>query len=349
METRKYHHFTCNDYVLDEDFRAWQTGKAPGKNHLWEAWLVANPDSRIEVEKAKQMIAVLHFKQTEVGEREVNDEWKKLESNILGKAGIGGDEVEKPAKRTYSFFRIVAAASVIAVVCYVSNYFLFSSGENKMAVQVEKRTNNGQQLSVKLPDGTSVTLNAGSVITYPRQFEDTIREIHLTGEAFFEVVKNKEAPFIVHTGAVTTRVLGTSFNVRAYPDKDEVLVAVVDGKVKVKSTQGTGENSVCLRKSEMVRVQTRQGELVVSNYDEKEQIGWKDGILYFEKSDFLSAVEKLERWYGVKIKISDNRKIDPTWRFSGKFKNKSLDYILEVMSYPHQFTYKIKDNSVTVQ
>ena len=99
----------------------------------------------------------------------------------------------------------------------------------------------------------------------------------------------------------------------------------------------------------MVTVQTAQGELVVSDFDEKEQIGWKDGILYFEKADFSSAVERLERWYGVRIKISEKRKMDPSWRFSGKFKDKSLDYILEVMSYPHHFTYKIKDNNVTLQ
>lgn len=349
METRKYHHFTCNDFVLDDDFRAWQMGEAPGNNHLWEAWLAANPDKRKEVEKAARMVGRMRFAEKKVSERDLNREWKKLERGIQGLGSTAEYTFEKPLKTRRSFFKFVAAASVILAMCYFSIDVLFPLKKERVKYQVEKRTVNGQQLSVKLPDGTLVKLNAGSMISYPRQFADSIREVELRGEAFFEVVKNKEAPFVVHTGAVTTRVLGTAFNVRAYPEKSEVLVAVVEGKVKVKSVKGAGDNSVLLVKKEMVTVQTAQGELVVSDFDEKEQIGWKDGILYFEKADFSSAVERLERWYGVRIKISEKRKMDPSWRFSGKFKDKSLDYILEVMSYPHHFTYKIKDNNVTLQ
>jgi ferric-dicitrate binding protein FerR (iron transport regulator) len=194
-----------------------------------------------------------------------------------------------------------------------------------------------------------VKLNAGSILSYPKVFEDTLREISLTGEAFFDVVRNEKSPFIIHTGNITTRVLGTSFNIRAYPENKEIQVAVVEGKVKVRTESGSGENGVCLIKSEMVTVQKEHGKLIVSDYDEKEQIGWKDGILYFEKSDFLSTVRRLERWYGVRINIGEGRKMDPSWRFSGRFKDKPLNYILDVMSYPHQFSYKINNNTVNLQ
>ena len=112
--------------------------------------------------------------------------------------------------------------------------------------------------------------------------------------------------------------------------------------------EGKESNSVFLTKSEMATFQKNEGELIVSAYDEKEQIGWKDGILYFEKSDFTTTVKKLERWYGVTIQISEARKIDPSWRFSGKFKDKPLDYILGVMSYPNQFSYKINKDIVNL-
>ena len=349
MENQKYSHFKCNDFVLDDDFKAWLAGNNPEKNHLWEEWLVANPAIRPEVEKARRMIYALRFKENSVPAKLVDQEWKKLESAISIVDQHQEYEIEHPSKRSFSFLRLMTAASVIAIIGFVSQHFFFPSSIKIAVVPVEKKTSNGQQLSIKLPDGTLVTLNAGSMLSYPKQFEDTLREVRLIGEAFFDVTRNGKAPFIIHTGEVTTKVLGTSFNVRAYPENKEVQVAVVEGKVKVRMSSGLDKNGVCLVKSEMVTVQKEHGKLIVSDYDEKDQIGWKDGILYFEKSDFTSTVRKLERWYGVKIHMSEARKMDPSWRFSGKFKNKSLDYILGVMSYPHQFSFKINDKTVSLQ
>jgi len=349
LENQKYSHFKCNDFILDDDFKAWLAGNNPEKNHLWEEWLIANPSIRPEVEKARKIIYALRFNENNVPQKLIDQEWKKLESAISIVDQHQEYEIEHPAKRSFSFLRLMTAASVIAIIGFVSQHFFFPSSIKIAVVPVEKKTSNGQQLSIKLPDGTLVTLNAGSMLSYPKQFEDTLREVRLIGEAFFDVTRNEKAPFIIHTGEVTTKVLGTSFNVRAYPENREVQVAVVEGKVKVRMSSGLDKNGVCLVKSEMVTVQKEHGKLIVSDYDEKDQIGWKDGILYFEKSDFTSTVRKLERWYGVKIHIGEGRKMDPSWRFSGKFKNKPLDYILGVMSYPHQFSFKINDKTVSLQ
>jgi ferric-dicitrate binding protein FerR (iron transport regulator) len=284
-----------------------------------------------------------------VSSKQVDQEWKKLESAISNYDLGSSAETNPSEKKPFSFLRLVAAASIIAILGFSVNHFWFSASSDLAVRSVEKKTSNGQQLTVKLPDGTRVKLNAGSILSYPKVFEDTLREISLTGEAFFDVVRNEKSPFIIHTGNITTRVLGTSFNIRAYPENKEIQVAVVEGKVKVRTESGSGENGVCLIKSEMVTVQKEHGKLIVSDYDEKEQIGWKDGILYFEKSDFLSTVRRLERWYGVRINIGEGRKMDPSWRFSGRFKDKPLNYILDVMSYPHQFSYKINNNTVNLQ
>ena len=348
MEKQKYHHFKFSDFLLDDDFRAWQAGSTPEKDHLWEAWLIANPSAETEVNKARKLIYALNFKEISVGKQDIDLQWSKLESAIHNiDLNLEADE---PVKKKYTFFNLFAAACFLALLGFAASHFFLSSPQKAIAAAVEKKTSNGQQLKVKLPDGTLVMLNAGSVLTYPKAFEDTIREINLTGEAFFNVVPNPKSPFIIHTGDVTTRVLGTSFNVRAYPENGEVQVAVVEGKVKVKANtiEGAESNSVCLAKSEMATFQKNERELIVSAYDEKEQIGWKDGILYFEKSDFTTTVKKLERWYGVTIQISEGKKIDPSWRFSGKFKDKPLDYILGVMSYPNQFSYKINKDIVNL-
>lgn len=350
MEKQKYNNFKCNDFLLDDDFRAWQAGNTPEKDHLWKAWLLSNPSAQIEVNKARKLIYALHFKEANIGRQDIDLQWSKLESAIHSKDLNQENEATEPVKTKYTFFNFFAAACFLALLGFAANHFFLSSPQKTIAAAVQKKTSNGQQLKVKLPDGTLVMLNAGSVLSYPKTFEDTIREINLTGEAFFNVVPNPKSPFIIHTGDVTTRVLGTSFNVRAYPENGEVQVAVVEGKVKVKANtmEGKESNSVFLTKSEMATFQKNEGELIVSAYDEKEQIGWKDGILYFEKSDFTTTVKKLERWYGVRIQISEARKIDPSWRFSGKFKDKPLDYILGVMSYPNQFSYKINKDIVNL-
>lgn len=349
METQKYHHFKCNDFVLDDEFRAWLTGKKPENDHLWESWLLANPASRIEVEKARKIVYALKFKDRQVLPQDLDYQWKRLQRAVQNE---GVDETHSQHERPFPFLKLFAAAAFLVVGSFFGFQFYFKQvKKDSVTSSVEQKTNNGQQLNLTLPDSTLVTLNAGSTLSYPEAFSDTLREVTLTGEAFFDVKRNPDAPFVIHTGDVITKVLGTRFNVRAYPENEDVQVAVVEGKVKVKAVTGTesDKNSVCITKSEMATFQKIEKALKVSSYDEKEQIGWKEGILYFEKSDFKATICKLERWYGVEISIAAGRKIDPSWRFSGKFQQKPLEYILDVMSYPDRFSFTKNENTTIIQ
>ena len=102
MENQKYHHFKCSDFLLDDDFRAWQAGSTPEKDHLWEAWLIANPSAETEVNKARKLIYALHFKETSVGKQDIDLQWSKLESAIHNiDLNLEADE---PVKKKYTFF-----------------------------------------------------------------------------------------------------------------------------------------------------------------------------------------------------------------------------------------------------
>ncbi|WP_353720999.1 FecR domain-containing protein [Dyadobacter sp. 676] len=347
MEAQKYDRFGYKDFVLDDDFRAWLNGTAPENDHLWEKWLLANPSRHPEIEKAGKIVHALRFEGKAVPAYDIDQQWKRLESTL--------SETGKPQRHHIDFgrvFKLLAAACVVAGTFFLANRYLAGGNVPASAyVPVEHKSANGQQLKLVLPDGTRVTLNAGSTISYPETFEQNIRKVSLTGEAFFDVKRNEKAPFVIKTGDVTTKVLGTSFNIRAYPENKAVQVAVVEGKVKVNAKIGSVDQNACvfLTKSEMATFQQEAGELIVSTYDEKEQIGWKDGMLYFQKADFKSSIIKLERWYGVKFEIAPGVRMDTHWRFSGKFQDKPLDYILGVMSYPNRFSYKIRDNIVNLQ
>lgn len=351
MEAHKYDRFGYKDFVLDDDFRAWLNGTDPENDHLWEKWLLANPSRRPEIEKARKIVYALHFQGKPAPTYDIEQQWKRLESSIAPDAAK--TTVDKPRRIAFRrVFRLLAAACVLVGAFFLANRYLTNHSAPASAfVPVEHKSANGQQRKLVLPDGTRVTLNAGSSISYPEEFEENIRKVSLTGEAFFDVTRNEKAPFVIITGEVVTKVLGTSFNIRAYPENKAVQVAVVEGKVKVNAKIGSEDQNACvfLSKSEMATFQKEAGELIVSIYDEKEQIGWKDGMLYFQKSDFRSTILKLERWYGVKFEVAPGVRMDADWRFSGKFQDKPLDYILGVMSYPNRFSYKVNNRIVNLQ
>lgn len=352
MEAHKYDRFGYKDFVLDDDFRSWLYGTAPENDHLWEKWLLANPSRHPEIEKARKIVYALHFQGKAVPTYDIEQQWQRLESSINAPETRKQAIIQPRYIGLRRVFRVLAAACLLAGTFFVVNRYLASRNAPAAAyVPVEHKSANGQQRKLVLPDGTRVTLNAGSAISYPEAFEKNIRKVALTGEAFFDVTRNEKAPFVITTGDVVTKVLGTSFNIRAYPENKAVQVAVVTGKVKVNAKIGSEDQNACvfLSKSEMATFQQEAGELIVSTYDEKEQIGWKDGMLYFQKSDFPSTILKLERWYGVRFEVAPGVRMDADWRFSGKFQDKPLDYILGVMSYPNRFSYKMNDTIVKLQ
>jgi len=352
LEAHKYDQFGYKDFVLDDGFRAWLNGTAPENDHLWEKWLLANPSRHPEIEKARKIVLALQFQSKPVPMYDIEQQWKRLESSVAV-SDAGKAAADRPRRMGFGrVFKLLAAACVLTGAFFLVNRYLAVDRTPAAAyVPVEHKAANGQQRKLVLPDGTRVTLNAGSAISYPEAFEGNIRKVTLTGEAFFDVVRNEKAPFVIITGDVVTKVLGTSFNIRAYPENKAVQVAVVSGKVKVNARIGSEDQNACvfLSKSEMATFQEEAGELIVSTYDEKEQIGWKDGVLYFQKSDFKSTILKLERWYGVQFEVAPGVRMDSDWRFSGKFQDKSLDYILGVMSYPNRFSYQMNDSIVKLQ
>ncbi|GAB3172929.1 FecR family protein [Telluribacter humicola] len=358
MEKQRYTHFSASDFLLDADFLAWIQGQAPESDPVWQQWLAESPTMKAEVEKAKQLNAALSFREKKISPRLVDAEWEKLVQGVEDRQTDWYPEETTQRTRILPVLQRVAAAAVLLlVVVWVGKGVLVPGGPEATTTPMTQRdVANGQQLTIKLTDGTVIKLNAGSTLSYPEKFRSKTREVHLTGEAFFEVASDPNAPFIIHTEDVQIRVIGTKFSVKAYPEGDDVQVAVVEGKVGINpSEQASAQPStasekkeVYLTPNEMATFEKDKKEINVTSFDETELLGWKDGILYFEKADFAEVVRKLERWYGVKIRIQAGKKVDPEWRFSGKFENKSIDYILNVCSYPDRFTYELTDREVII-
>ena len=209
---------------------------------------------------------------------------------------------------------------------------------------IEKVSLPGQKVTNMLPDGTIVKLNSDSKILVPETFTGDSREIELHGEAFFEVVRNESKPFIIKTGDLRVRVLGTSFNIRSYPEEDMATVAVASGKVAVCDKEKNREDLV---KGEKI-VYTKEAEMVREEYDWDSEFGWKDNILLFRDKRLPEIIGVLKKWYGVEFIIERN--IDKSGhKFSGKYHDPTLRAVLEGISFIYDFNYQINGKTVTIK
>jgi ferric-dicitrate binding protein FerR (iron transport regulator) len=165
---------------------------------------------------------------------------------------------------------------------------------------------NGQHLQVRMADRTSVWLNAGSRLIFPRQFSTDKREVYLAGEAYFDVSANAKHPFFVNTSYLSVKVLGTRFNVSAYPDDAEITAALEEGKIQILDNQSAIPGVTAeLAPNQLACLTKSNNELVITNQNYELHTGWKEGILQFEDEQMNQLVKRIERYFDMKIILKD--------------------------------------------
>jgi ferric-dicitrate binding protein FerR (iron transport regulator) len=200
----------------------------------------------------------------------------------------------------------------------------------------------GDRTSVILPDSSKVVLNSGSRLTFSNDFKKGSRSLYLEGEGYFSVRKDKRHPFRIRTPDLDVEVLGTEFNLKAYPDEGTITTTLVAGRLKV-----TGDNrSVVLQPDQKLIFGKESHEMsLVQMTDLSLETGWKDGRLVFRNQSLEELELKLERWFDVEIKFADETV--KSRKFTGTLDRES---ILEVISYfgrSRYVGYHIQDNVVT--
>lgn len=228
-------------------------------------------------------------------------------------------------------------------------------------------TKKGSRSALVLPDGTKVWLNADSRLSYPEKFTAAAREVQLTGEAFFEVTKDAKHPFIVHTENIDVRVLGTRFNVRAYPGETSTQTTLLKGSVEV-LLKNNNDKRVMLSPNEKLIVQNNtvtenkkrtakqdkitapaKVELVTIKPNQKDssvfETEWMHDRLVFDSERIEDIVPVLERWYNTTIVFKGN----PSGQtFSGSFKNAPLEDVLKALKLSAGINYKTEDGKIEI-
>lgn len=257
-------------------------------------------------------------------------------------------------KQTLRIWQYVAAASV-AILLVISGLQFIGPGsvsavpDSNSVANIETINPNGIKSKIVLSDGTIVNLNSGSSLSYPAEFKKKQRSVILKGEAYFEVTRDKKHPFIVKTGNINIKVLGTHFNVNAYTDDNKIITSLLEGSVIIEKSISTAKHteSIILFPNQQAIFYKASNTINVQKVDANLIASWKDGQYYFNKENFVEITRKLEHGFNVKIKISSTELEKEV--FSGIFdKGESIQNILDIMKKHRNFDYKYTANKIEI-
>jgi ferric-dicitrate binding protein FerR (iron transport regulator) len=228
----------------------------------------------------------------------------------------------------------------------------------------EISTRLGSKSQVKLPDGSVVWLNGGSKLTYQKDFGKTIREVYLTGEGYFDVVKNKEVPFIINTKSIRIKVLGTVFNVKAYPEDKQTETSLIKGKIEVTIKNRPDDkiilspNEKLIVKNELIEAQKKQKTIdflpavsinklkFITPDSTVAENQWVENKLVFRDQTLEEVAIMMERWYNMKIEIqSEGLKLT---RMNGNFEKETVDQAIEALKLIIPFKTIQKGNTIII-
>ncbi|MCV2485299.1 DUF4974 domain-containing protein [Flavobacterium sp. SH_e] len=206
----------------------------------------------------------------------------------------------------------------------------------------------GKRFKLRLSDGTVVSLNSGTVLRYPEQFSvNGNRNVYLTGEAFFEVAKDKTHPFIVHANQADIEVLGTKFNVSAYPENPTVNSTLIEGSIQM-SEAVNPSNVILLEPNQMATWQNNSKKIILKEVDPAFYTAWTKGELAFKDTPFSIIAKIIQRTYDVEI-VNENSDLAKQ-NFTGtiKISESSVENILDLLKRDTPFNYSIKQKTITI-
>lgn len=273
-----------------------------------------------------------------------DQEKKDLSLNIYREITL---KKEQPATHRLIYLKWLGAIAAVLTLIMLSISFYQQDGQLQELFSGDSRITaaEGEIKEVKLSDGSIVTLNSGSSLTFPEKFTGNIREVTLRGEAFFSVAHNKKKPFLVHAGAVVTKVLGTSFDISAYKELPEIKVTVATGRVGV--SHDLKEMAV-LTPDKQIVYDKISGKSEVKDVEQMDYSGWRAGTLIFKQATFEEVALTLKQAYGLEITIEDDHL--KNYRITSRFqKNMPLKMILDIVTTASCSSYTIQDKKVYVK
>jgi len=274
-----------------------------------------------------------------------NDNLSSLLDKIHHKININKQSIKNPIATITTWLTRAAAILLIPVLM-----FLFYTISEKKSESIKYTANltvdsleiiapAGSRTVVQLSDGSEVHLNYGSKLKYPQNFTGDTRGVILLGEGYFNIAHNPEKPFIVKTGKLNVKALGTKFNVQAYAGEKIIATTLVEGKVVVEQTEANGNIKTigAMEPGQHVNYNIKSGTVSCTKGSVEKYIAWKDGKLVFENESIVEVTDRLSRMFNVDFEIADNVK---DYSYTVTFVDEPLFQILDLMTIATPVTYK---------
>lgn len=260
----------------------------------------------------------------------------------------------RPDNKT-RFYKAALAASAVAIILLlggISSLFFLWQSEKTAGEAIEKykeyivEVPAGAKSKIIFPDGSVVWLNAGSRVKYDSNFAKDARNVELSGEGYFEVSKNKEVPFVVNTGDLAVKVLGTKFNLKSYEEDSEVKVTLKEGAVKVGSFLADTA-PVMLKPNQRLTLKKADQTIQVDSVDASRIEKWRNGAMTFDKVSLEEITKELKRLYDISIRIEDD-KLKQIVYYSDFQENVAVEKVLEILSSGNKFRYEVKPELIRI-
>ena len=274
-----------------------------------------------------------------------NDDLSSLLDKIHHKININRQSIKKPNASITTWLTRAAAILLIPVLA-----LLFYTISEKKSESIKYTTNltvdsleiiapAGSRTVVQLSDGSEVHLNFGSKLKYPQNFTGDTRGVILLGEGYFNIAHNPEKPFIVKTGKLNIKALGTKFNVLAYPGEEIIATTLVEGKVMVEQKEANGNIKTigAMEPGQHVIYNIKNEVVYCTKGSVEKYIAWKDGKLVFDNESLIEVADRLSRMYNVDFEIADNVK---DYSYTVTFVDEPLFQILDLMTIATPISYK---------
>ncbi|GAB3271756.1 FecR family protein [Larkinella harenae] len=288
-----FENYSAEDFALNPLFQQWVRHPDPENDRFWQNWLAQHPDKQGLVSEARQIVVLLNFRADEPTPAEQTAVWNRIMQTR--------QQTQRPKTVGWPLQSWGRWAAVLAGIALLGSLLYYL---NRRAAP-QYHTNFGETQTITLPDGSQVTLNAHSTLKLATNWQGgQTREVWLTGEAFFQVVK-KTVPtrFVVHTDELNVEVMGTAFNVASR--KGATQVVLNSGKVKLDVGQGTVRKSIVMAPGELVEITGKQKKLTRRMVEPERYNDWTNQQWILENTTLEEVTTRLENTFGLTVTFDD--------------------------------------------
>ncbi|WP_072994716.1 FecR family protein [Pseudozobellia thermophila] len=306
------------------DIKALVEGKLSGtKKQEVIKWLLKNPEQQQRYHKMKADHVARLLRDTE------------------------SDTPQKARQKRFQIYQLTGYAALVLVLVSLSLLYLKTGNapHTPELALIETATAIGENRTIELPDGSMITLNANTSISFPKSFPDEVREVSLRGEAFFDVTHDADRPFVVSTdNGMKIQVLGTTFNVKSYPEDQNVETTLVSGKVRV--VEEKDNKTVVLNPSQRATYDKNEDKIIIDRVDTQNLTSWREGKLIYDETPIHQVIRDLQRRHKVSISVASPEIMN--YKYTGVFDNLTIEQIMDLFEVSSPILYKKNNNQITL-